>query len=90
VQGNGGGSPVNKCCQSRRPPLPPPLLPPRLPARLVTKLSLIFKRHADRHAQPEKRHTGVIAVSQLPRSHREHNCAFGPRVVNGRLEHTAG
>jgi hypothetical protein len=41
-------------------------------ACLVTKLSLIFKRHVDRHAQPEKRHaqpekrhTGVIAVSQL-------------------------
>jgi hypothetical protein len=49
-------------------------LPPRLPARLVTKLSLIFKRHVDRHAQPEKRHVqpekrhaGVIAVSQLSR-----------------------
>jgi hypothetical protein len=33
-----------------------PLVPPRLPARLVTKLSLIFKRHVDRHAQSEKRH----------------------------------
>jgi hypothetical protein len=50
-------------------------LPPRLPARLVTKLSLIFKRHVDRHAQPEKRHvqpetrhTGVMAVSQFSRN----------------------
>jgi hypothetical protein len=46
---------------------------PHLPARLVTKLSLIFKRHAERHAwlekrhaEAEKRHTGVMAVSQLP------------------------
>jgi hypothetical protein len=47
-------------------------LPPRLPARLVTKLSLIFKRHVDRHAPPEKRHAqpekryaAVMAVSQF-------------------------
>jgi hypothetical protein len=55
----------------RRPPLPPPAVAAARRCRrcrracLVTKLSLIFKRHVDRHAQPEKRHTGVIAVSQL-------------------------
>jgi hypothetical protein len=61
----------------RRPPLPPGAATARRCRRacLVTKLSLIFKRHVDRHAQPEKRHvqpekrhTGVIAVSQFSRN----------------------
>jgi hypothetical protein len=39
-------------------------LPAAPPARPFHKLSLILKRHAERHTETTKRHTGVIATSQ--------------------------
>jgi hypothetical protein len=65
VQDDWGHHPMGHSSQVS--PFPPPAVaatPARPP---VTKLSLIFKRHVDRHAQLEKRHAGVIAVSQLSR-----------------------
>src|SRR5258708_4294504 len=46
-----------------RPAAPPPARPHRV-------LSVIAKRHGERHAEAEKRHGGVIAVSQFGNSWR--------------------
>ncbi len=48
-------------------PCPPPAVEaPRARPPSSPQLSLTPKRHVDRHVQPEKRHAGVMAVSQYP------------------------